>query len=116
MPRNISFSLTTDQVKRRTKTVTRRIGWRKLRNGQILNACVKCMGLRAGEKIVRLAQIRVVSVSTEPLNFILNRGRTECAREGFPDLSPQEFVAMFASHMKCQEDTEVTRIAFEYVD
>ena len=53
MPRNMSFSLTTDQVRNRTKTVTRRLGWwknkhgkRLLQVGDIVNACVKCMGLQ----------------------------------------------------------------------
>lgn len=60
MPRNISFALTTDQIRDRTKTVTRRKGWKFLKAGDTLNACVKCMGLRPGEQIERLAIIRVV--------------------------------------------------------
>jgi len=31
MPRNMSFMLTTEQIKNRTKTVTRRLGWKKAR-------------------------------------------------------------------------------------
>lgn len=62
MARNISFALTTEQFRNRTKTVTRRAGWKFLKAGDILNGCVKCMGLRPGEKIERLGQIRVVDV------------------------------------------------------
>lgn len=48
MPRNMSFSLTTQQMRDRTKTVTRRKGWEFLRTGDIVNACVKCMGHMGG--------------------------------------------------------------------
>jgi hypothetical protein len=65
--RNISFSLTTEQFKARTKTVTRRLGWTFLEPGTVLMGCEKCMGLKPGEKIVRLGRIRVVSVRRERL-------------------------------------------------
>lgn len=41
MPRNMSFALTTDQVKDRVKTVTRRNGWWFLKPGDIVNAVKK---------------------------------------------------------------------------
>ena len=84
----------------------------------ILNACVKCMGLKPGERIQRLGQIRVVDVTFEPLDAMLQSsgyGRGECEMEGFPDMTGKEFVEMFISHMKCRPETEVTRIEFEYV-
>jgi len=46
MPRNISFALTTKQIRNRSKTVTRRLGWLHIKKGDVLNACVKCMGLK----------------------------------------------------------------------
>lgn len=49
MPRNISFAMTTGQVRRREKTVTRRMGFQYLELGEILNACVKCQGLKPGD-------------------------------------------------------------------
>ena len=57
MPRNISFALTTQQFKNKTKTVTHRFGWHSLQPGDILCAIEKCMGFKKGEKIsgVRLA-------------------------------------------------------------
>lgn len=123
MPRNISFALTTNQIKNRTKTVTRRLGWKNLKAGDILNACVKCMGLKPGEKIERLGQIRVVSVRRESLSAMdqpsdcpLNYGTTEAQKEGFPHLSGCEFVTMFCENMGCKDTEEVTRIEFEYVD
>ena len=119
MPRNISFALTTDQIKNRTKTVTRRKGWRFLKPGDILNGCVKCMGLRPGEKIERLCQIRVTSVRRENLldGMLdnLDGSPGEAAKEGFPEMSGKEFSEMFCEHMGGELDQEVTRIEFEYV-
>lgn len=121
MPRNISFALTTDQIRNRTKTVTRRLGWKNLKPGQILNACVKCMGLKPGEQIQRLGQIRVVSVKQEPLWRLVSfaeYGKQEATKEGFHGMTGNEFVSMFCEHMRPLHGvaTEVTRIEFEYVD
>ena len=123
MPRNMSFSLTTEQFRKRTKTVTRRLGWRFLKVGDVVNGCVKCMGLQPGEKIERLGQIRIRSVRREPLSAMtsdLEYGRRETTAEGFPDghtkHDPAEFVKMFCAAINCSTDREVTRIEFEYID
>ncbi len=115
MPRNMSFSLTTEQIRRRTKTVTRRKGWRFLTPGDVLNACVKCMGLKPGEKVEKICQIRVVDVRREPLNAIYAEGQAGADREGFPLISPKRFVDVFCKHMGGSRDQEVTRIEFEYI-
>jgi hypothetical protein len=116
MPRNMSFSLTTDAVRERRKTVTRRVGWNFLQPGDVLNACVKCMGLKPGEKIERLALIRVVSVRAEQLRDIRDQGLAEVRREGFDNMTASEFVQMFCDHSGCTTDTVINRIEFEYVD
>ena len=113
--RNISFALTTQQFLDGTKTVTRRLGWQNLRPGDRLMACEKCMGLKKGEQVTKLGEIRVLGVDREPLKRIVDYGQIECEREGFPGLSPQQFMAMFANRMKCTGDTWVTRIRFERV-
>lgn len=112
MPRNISFAMTTDQVLARSKTVTRRFGWWKLKPGDILNGVEKSMGLKRGEKIKRLCQIRVVSVRREPLNQI---AAEDCALEGFPKMHPDEFIQMLVDHYGCDPTAECNRIEFEYV-
>jgi len=122
--RNMSFMLTTRQVIDRSKTVTRRMGWPGLAPGTLLWAVEKGMGLRPGEKVVRLALIRVVDVRGEPLRRMTDDpdyGIAECAREGFcadPVLRwPTAFVPFFCgSHRGCTPETVVNRIAFEYVD
>jgi hypothetical protein len=108
----MSFALTTDQIRNRTIDVTRRRGWWFLQPGDELVACEKVMGLKAGQKINRLGHLRVVSTWPEPLNAITP---AEVAREGFPDLSPEQFVAMFCEHMRCPPEEEVNRIEFEYL-
>jgi hypothetical protein len=109
-------------VPRATKTVTRRLGWETLKPGTLLCGVRKAMGLKPGEKIVRLGVIRVVSVRREPLSAMLmfhpengRYGWSEVVREGFPNLTPVEFVEMFKSHMQCLADDTVTRIEFQYV-
>jgi hypothetical protein len=111
----MSFSLTTKQIRNRTKTVTRRKGWLFLKPGDVLNACVKCQGLKPGEKIQRLCQIWVVSVRREPLwDIVTQHPLSEVRREGFPRMSAREFVVMFCKHMGGGTQQTVTRIEFEY--
>ncbi|MDH0341980.1 hypothetical protein [Chromobacterium haemolyticum] len=122
--RNISFMLTKQQIRDRTKTVTRRLGWNKLRVGDLLSGVEKGMGLKAGEKVQRLATIRVIDVRQEPLSAmtaVLEYGCDECGKEGFGDHPtlrwPSEFVKFFCdTHRGCTPETVVTRIEFEYVD
>lgn len=120
--RNISFSLTTPQFRAKTKTVTRRLGWTFAKTGDVYCAIEKGQGLKKGEKVVRLGQIRVTSVRREPLKRLtddLDYGFAETAREGFPkghdNHWPSEFVSMFTSHNNCNPETLVTRIEFEYL-
>ncbi len=112
MARNMSFMLTTKQIRNRTKTVTRRLGWKFLKAGDIVNACVKCQGLKKGEKIERICQIRIARSSWSPLVWIT---QSDVEREGFPEMSPDEFIRMFTREMTCDENTLVNRIEFEYV-
>lgn len=119
MPRNMSFALTTNQFRNRTKRVTRRLKWLNLKAGDIVQGVVKCMGLKPGEKIERLGLIRIISVRREPLDLMetdLEYGKSEAALEGFPELSGPEFVAMFSKGMRVPHSTEITRIEYEYLD
>jgi hypothetical protein len=117
--RNISFALTTEQIRSRTKTVTRRVGWAKLQVGTQLQPIVKGQGLKKGQHAEKVGgPIRVVSVRREPLRRLLDDqayGSAEVIREGFPNLTPQQFVTFFlASHTTCTVDEPITRIEFEY--
>ena len=112
MPRNMSFSLTTPQMCQRSKTVTRRLGWSYLRVGEVINAVEKAMGLHKGEKVVTIGQLRVISVRREPLHAIT---ADDCNREGFPEMTPTQFIQMFCRHNRCNPDTIVTRIEFQHL-
>ena len=117
--RHISFSLTTAQVCRRQKTVTRRLRWLDLKPGALLLGVEKSMGRKPGEPLVKLAVIRVTNVRREPLSRMIHEpeyGRAEAALEGFPDMSGNEFAHMFSHEMDCDLTQEITRIEFEYVD
>lgn len=113
--RNISFALTTRQMRDRSKTVTRRRGdyyARVLKPGQLVCAVEKSQGIKRGG-LVRICVIRIMSVWTERLDEISNQ---DCEREGFPEMRRFDFIAMFRKHMKCAPDQLVTRIEFEHTD
>ncbi len=109
---NISFFYTKTQVLNRTKTITRRLGWKNLKPGKVLDACEKCQGLKKGEKINKLCKIRVVDVRRERLHTITPN---DVILEGFPDMSVAKFVTMFMNNMRCKYNTFVNRIEFEYI-
>lgn len=111
--RLISFFLTTRQFQDGTKDVTRRLGWGNLVPGQRLMAVRKAQGLRKGEEVERLGEIEVVSVGQELLQDIT---ADDCRREGFPHLTPKEFIDMFCDHMLCLPETVVNRIEFKRVE
>jgi hypothetical protein len=70
--RNISFALTTPQFLARTKTVTRRSGWRVLEVGDVSPArSRRDRGLKRGETVIRLGRIKVTDVRLEPLRRLL---------------------------------------------
>ena len=119
--RNMSFSLTTPQIVDRSKTVTRRTGWRFLAPGAYVQAVEKARGLRAGE-MKRLAVLRITSVRREPLRRMIDDrtyGEAEVVLEGFggdPAVgTPERWVEYFASTHDCTVDDDITRIEFEYV-
>lgn len=117
----MSVALTEAAVVARRKTVTRRLGWTFLKPGDRLTLCRKVMGRKAGEPLVRLAEVEVVSVRREHLDAITD---DDVAREGFDDpawlADPWGpaccFVAFFCQHMRCAAGTEVTRIEWRYLD
>lgn len=111
--RIISFSMTTEAFLLGRKTVTRRTGWKTLKPGDHLMAVEKAMGLKKGETVRRLGEIEVVSVRREPLNAITAE---DVVREGFPNMTPADFVRFFCAGHGFQDETrEVTRIEFRKV-
>lgn len=111
--RNISVAITKAQILNRSKRFTRRLGWKTLMPGTLLQPVEKGQGLKKGEKVVPVGgPIRVLSVRREPLDHITQE---DVVLEGFPYLTPAEFVSMFCDVNGCTPDTDVTVIGFEYV-
>lgn len=115
--------MTTPQILAGTKTVTRRLGWEKLKAGDLIRPVKKGMGLRPGEKVEVLREpLRVVSVRRERLDLLtmdIGYGFAEVAAEGFGEHPtyrwPSEFVKFFCStHRPCEPGWTVTRIEFEF--
>lgn len=109
----MSFSLTTDAIRERRKTVTRRrvSTWRDLHPGDRLLAVAKAQGLRRGEHQEALATIEVVSNHVIPVTLVSLR---EVDREGFAGYSVGEFLDVLDHAMPGQ--THCRRIVFRYVD
>lgn len=115
--RRMSFAITPAQIADGSKTVTRRDGWRKLKAGDDVLPVLKAMGLKKGERHQVLAPaLKVLSVRQEALQRMIDDsvyGAAECRREGFPDMTPEQFVQMFcATHRGCTPQTLLTRIEF----
>jgi hypothetical protein len=114
--RCISFSLTTPQFIAGTKDVTRRVGWEKAKAGDPMKAVEKAMGLKKGQAMVIIGQIEIIDARRERLDrMITDRayGIEEVKREGFPDMSPEDFIAFFCrTHAGCFPEREITRLEF----
>lgn len=114
---NISFAMTTPQVRNQTKTVTRRLGWRHIKLGITHQAIEKGQGLKKGDHVVVIGKIIPISTRWEPLQRLLDEpgyGGREVIREGFPDLTRAEFVEMLCKKYKCGPEKEFNRIEFIY--
>lgn len=113
MPPNMSFSHTVEQIRNRTKTVTRRLGWLKIKPGDRFWAVVKAMGLKKGEKVERLDLCECVSNRRELPSDITDEDVT---KEGFPGWTRDQFLKLFYrinQTLRCGQ--RISRIEFKYV-
>lgn len=113
--RNMAFSLTTEQVRARTKTVTRRLSC-GLKQGEHFMAIEKGQGIKKGAHVVRICELVCVSNRREELRAIRDEA-DGTAREGFPLITPEEFILFFcAAHKgkKVGPETEINRVEFKY--
>jgi hypothetical protein len=76
------------------------------------NQVEKAQGLKKGEHVTRLGKICIVDARWEPLNAI---DQADVVREGFEDITPEQFVEMFCKHNHCDPDMDIRRIEFEYL-
>lgn len=114
--RLMAVSLTEQAVRDRTKTVTRRLGWKFAKAGDHIQLCRKVMGRKrpdgSVEPLDRIAVVELTNVFPVELGTITP---ADVAREGFPEMSPFEFVEMFCRQMRCTPETIVTRIEWRYL-
>jgi hypothetical protein len=111
----MACSMTVDAVKAGTKTVTRRHAgtWAMLKPGDRLVLIERGMGLPKGAKQVVLAEVTIVSNEIVDLDDI---DQDDCAAEGFPDMTPEQFVDMWCeSHHIRQPHCYVSVRRIEWV-
>lgn len=124
----MSCSYTEQAVVERRKHVSRRLNWwtdkhgrRLLLPGDRLCLCRKVMGRKAGEPLVRLAQVEVLDVRRESLMLLAaiphtDYAVTEMTREGFPGMDPGAFVLRyFVKAQGAGPADDVTRIEWRYL-
>lgn len=114
--RNMSFSETTEQVRRKEKTVTRRDGWWFLKPGDRVQAVEKAMGLKKGEKIKKLHVIEIVSTRPEQIGQILHYPHDELEKEGLPDMDAWGFIYLLRKITGKDITHTINRIEFKYVE
>ena len=114
---NMSFAKTINQFQNKTKTVTRRLGWKNIKLGVVHTGVEKGQGLKKGEHPVEIGKFIPIDSRWEPLRRMTDDpvyGKAEVILEGFPDMTPDEFVAMFCKMNKCTPDKMVNRIEITY--
>lgn len=105
--------MTVEQIRNRTKTVTRRTGFADIKAGEIVRAVRKSMGLKKGERQEVLAYLVVTDVRTEPLIDITGE---DVGREGFVDMPQTDFVDLFCRMAGVNNPwMKVRRIEFRYI-
>ena len=112
--RNMSFMHTADHIRNRTKTVTRRTGWRFLKPGDLVMACERTRGLKQGQ-IVRLAPLRIISNTG---GWLHEMPQSDVAREGFGDMWIGSFIDMFyrINGLARSQAVWCNRIEFDYLE
>lgn len=84
--RNMSFAFTEEAIREQRKTVTRRLGWRFLKVGDLVQPVRKTMGLGKGGHIEKIGSpIQILRVDREPLSALGKSGFAETTKEGFPE-------------------------------
>jgi hypothetical protein len=115
---NMAFSKTIEQVRNKTKRVTRRIHKKPIQIGAVYTAIEKGMGLKRGAHVVKICDFIPTDSRWEPLRRMIDEieyGKREVILEGFPKMTPAEFVEMFCTMHHCPPETLVDRIEFKYM-
>jgi hypothetical protein len=109
----MSFALTEAQVVEGRKDMTRRSGWLFAKVGDICWAVNKSQGLKPGEHPRKICQIEITEIRRERLNEITAE---DVRREGFPEMTPADFVRFFCKAMGGTRDQLLTVIGFRRLE
>lgn len=109
--RLMSFAATTEQMRNRIKTVTRRMGWTHAKAGDRVLAVEKARGVKVADR-KELGVIEFTDVRRESIQCVTH---PEVGREGFSGRPCREFIEMFCRLNRCRPDATVTRIEFRWV-
>lgn len=113
MPRNMSFAMTTKQIRAQSKRVTRRQGWTNLEPGTLIQPVEKAMGLKKGEKVKKIGGlIRILSNQSQ---VIRDMQEPDLHLEGFPEMNIDEFIEMYCKANNVRPSDICNRIEFEYL-
>jgi hypothetical protein len=112
MARLLSVSYTTQAVRERRKTVTRRLGWGFVSVGDRLTLCAKVMGRKPGEPIDRITDVEVIGVRRERLDAIT---QDDVAREGY-GMDREDWIRWYADTFHLRPSDPVTRIEWRYLE
>ena len=109
--RLISCAKTIPQVVAQTKTETRRLGWKLARPAWRL-IVIERNDYRRGGTPVALACVELIHTARERLCDI---SPDAVVREGFPEMTPREFIAFFCREMRAAPDVELTVLRWRYL-
>lgn len=113
---NMAFTMTIEPMYQHLKTCTSRNGWLRAYVGQEVMAIEKGQGIPRGGHVVKIGLIRFLLVRFEPLRRMIDEpeyGRWKVVAEGFPLMTPAEFVEMYCRANKCDPERIITHIEFE---
>lgn len=115
---NMAFSKSIQAMREFRKTVTRRYGWANVKPAQIVQAVEKGQGIPRGEHVVPIHEIQLLTPRWERADLMITDqayGEREVILEGFPELSPKEFVQMLCEMNKKRPDELVHRLEFRHL-
>lgn len=115
---NMSFALTTSQMYACTKFCTSRNGWERAFVGQEVTAVEKGQGIPKGGHVVKIGPIRFLVVRFELLSRMITEpeyGAWKVVAEGFPQMTPAEFVDMYCRANACKPERVITHIEIKHL-
>jgi hypothetical protein len=116
--RRMSFPDTAPEVRERLQTVTRRLGWRFVKAGDVIQAVEFESNSSRSPRVLGILRVRGVRVeSLSRLVTDATYAEDELPREGRPCWSRDHFIATFLRrHRLKHANVDITRIEFDYVD